>query len=166
MPSLSIGWLCHLYCYLVRTRLILRPFISPTNHLTWVQATNMLRSFQPLVLLALIHFSYEQPDMGTRLHIYQLSAPSESHMLVYYQVLTHGGLHAAIINSDIMKSLTWYNDRYNTGESGKSKLVSHPTHNPHVPPGEKRSGEQSWISGGYCQKVVRTTEIARSVIIT
>ena len=83
----------------------------------------MLCSFQPLVLLALIHLSYD-----TRLHIYQLSPPAESHMLVYYQVLTHGRLHAAIINSDIMESLIWYNDRYNTGKSGKSKLVSRPTH--------------------------------------
>ena len=35
---------------------------------------------------------------------------------------------------------------------------------PCAPPGEKRSGEQSQIS--YSPKVVRTNEIARSVIIT
>ena len=36
----------------------------------------------------------------------------------------------------------------------------------HTPPGEKRSGEQSRISWAYSPKVVRTNEIARSVIIT
>ena len=37
---------------------------------------------------------------------------------------------------------------------------------PYVPPGEKRSGEQSRISWAYSQKVVRTNEIARLLIIT
>ena len=45
---------------------------------------------------------------------------------------------------------------------GESSLVP----SPHVPPGEKRSGEQSQISWAYYPKVVRTNEIARSVIIT
>ena len=33
-----------------------------------------------------------------------------------------------------------------------------------VPPGEKQSGEQSWISWAYSPKVVRTNKIARSVL--
>ena len=37
---------------------------------------------------------------------------------------------------------------------------------PRVPPGEKRSGEQSRISWAYYPKRVMTNEIARSVIIT
>ena len=36
----------------------------------------------------------------------------------------------------------------------------------HMAPGEKQSGEQSHISWAYSPKVVRTNEIARSVIIT
>ena len=35
-----------------------------------------------------------------------------------------------------------------------------------APPEEKQSGGQSWISWAYSQKVVRTNEIARSVIIS
>ena len=34
-----------------------------------------------------------------------------------------------------------------------------------VPPGEKRSGERSRISRAYSQKVVRTNEIVRLLII-
>ena len=37
---------------------------------------------------------------------------------------------------------------------------------PRAPHGEKQSGEQSLISWAYSQKVVRTNEIARSLIIT
>ena len=37
---------------------------------------------------------------------------------------------------------------------------------PHAPPGEKQSGERSRISLVYYPKVVKTNEIARSVIIT
>ena len=37
---------------------------------------------------------------------------------------------------------------------------------PCAPPGEKQSGEQSQISWAYYSKVVRTNEIARSVIIS
>ena len=37
---------------------------------------------------------------------------------------------------------------------------------PRVPPGKKRSGERSRIPWAYSQKVVRTNEIVRSVIIT
>jgi len=36
----------------------------------------------------------------------------------------------------------------------------------HTPPGKKRSGEQSRFSWAYSPKVVKTNEIARSVIIT
>ena len=36
---------------------------------------------------------------------------------------------------------------------------------PRSPPGEKQSGEQSRISWSFPQKVVRTNEIVRSVII-
>ena len=48
------------------------------------------------------------------------------------------------------------------GFRGLSSLVPCP----HVPPGEKQSGEQSRISWAYYLNVVMTNEIARSVIIT
>ena len=47
-------------------------------------------------------------------------------------------------------------------KEGVLNLVS----TPRMPSGEKRSGEQSWISWAYSPKVVRTNKIARSVIIT
>ena len=48
------------------------------------------------------------------------------------------------------------------GGGGESSLVT----SPQVPPGKKQSGEQSQISWAYYPRVVRTNEIARSVIIT
>ena len=47
-------------------------------------------------------------------------------------------------------------------KKGEGSLVP----SPRAPPGEKRSGQQSRISWDYSPKVVRTNEIARSVVIT
>ena len=49
----------------------------------------------------------------------------------------------------------------------KSQAMTSLVPSPRVPPSKKRSGEQSWaLSWTYSQKVVKTNEIGRSLIIT